>query len=263
MTRRQDPIDARFEHLLREQVASSAPDPMSTLVRDLRRAYVAPFPMETQNRQIADMVIAGRQAAPTRRSPVRRRVDGVWYRFSQRFIATSVVGKVILAASVATAATGGMAATGHLPDPMQIAISAAASHVGVSIPAPGAPSSRVTGPPEPPVPQGPGPLQVPVAGPSPAPAPTTAAAPRSQPSPTALPADACEQARSASQVPPPPGTQDDVLKSLQHMTDEQLELDELLQCLVPADPAAPAPPGGGDPSAGLEGLLRILLGGGR
>lgn len=263
MTRRPHPIDERFEHLLREQDSSTASDAMSGLVRDLRRAYVAPFPMEVQNRQVEELIMAGREAAPSRPSPFRRQVNGVWYRFSQRFIATSVVGKVVLAASVAAAATTGFATTGRLPDPMQIAFSAAAAQIGVSLPTPAtevvqagpspeASTSGRTAParilasasPQPPRPAQPGGAQV-------------------QPSPSAAPADACDQATpntpSAAGSPSP---SDDVQEALRNLTEEQLQLDELLRCLTP--PEAPPPNSGeeGASSGSLEDLLEELLGAG-
>ncbi len=264
MTRRKDPIDQRFENLLREQMYPAAPDAMAGLVRELRHAYVTPFSMDVQNRQIGDLVVAGREAGASRPSPLRRRVNGVWYRFSQRFIAGSVVGKVILAASVATAATTGMAATGHLPDSVQIAVSAAAAQIGLSIPTPSSTPSQASGTPEPPAPKRPAAFQAPAAGPSQAPPPATGANPQRRPAPASQPAAACDPAAlSASPAPPPPsGTEEDMLKALQHMTEEQVRLDELLRCLAPSPtPPPPAPSSGEGGSADLDDLLRNLLGG--
>ncbi len=123
MTRKPDPIDQRFEHLLREQMPPPAPDEFSGLVHDLRREYVAPFAPEVQNRQIAGMVATGRDVAGARPTLFRRKVNGYRYRFSQRFTGGSLVGKIVLAASFAAAATTSIAATGHLPSEIQLAVS--------------------------------------------------------------------------------------------------------------------------------------------
>ena len=260
MTRRRDPLDRRFEDLLREQVSSASPDVMSGLVRELRRAYVAPLPTEVQNRQIADMVVAGRQAAASRPSLLRRRVNGAWYRFSRRFVAGSVVGKFVLAASVATAATTGMAATGTLPDPMQGAFSSAAEQIGVSIPAP-APAPVAPNPPaEAQSPKSGITAQVPASAPNAtAPAPAPGGVSQTQPTATASPEGSCDRTVLSGQA----GAQGagDVVEALKAATDKQ-ELERLLRCLLPTPAPAPAPPGAPGTGAGdpVEQLLEQLLG---
>ncbi|HEX2053731.1 MAG TPA: hypothetical protein VHJ78_08420 [Actinomycetota bacterium] len=258
MTPRQDPLEERFEHLLREQVSTGAPDAMSGLVGDLRRAYARPLPMEVQNRQIASLVEAGREASASRPAPWRRRMNGVWYRFSQRFIAGSVVGKVILAASVATAATTGMAATGNLPDPMQIAISAAASHIGVSIPTP-APVPAPAAPGPSPAVAGRAPVaNAPAAAPpASSPAPPPAGAAQAPQVPATTPADVC-QATGLSASGQSPNA--DVLESLRKITSDPKKLEELLRCLVPTPTGAPPAPSSGDSPDALARLLEDLLG---
>lgn len=258
MTSRPDPLEERFENLLREQVSSRTTDAMSGLVRDLRREYANPLPMEIQNRQIAEMVAAGREAAAHPSPLWRRRIDEVWFRFSRRFIAGSVVGKVLLAASVATAATTGMAATGHLPDPLLIAISAAASHVGVSIPTP-APASVDPSPTPSPTPERRAPaVAAPAAGPvvsAPAPPPGGT---QVQPVPSPTPANPCDSTILAT--PQPPNA--DLLEAVKKLTEDQRGLEKLLNCLVPTQPSPPQPGGAAAPAStdALAKLLNDLMG---
>lgn len=263
MTRNTDPLDQRFEHLLREQMPSPAPDELSSLVTDLRHAYVAPFASDVQNRQIADLVMAVRNGSANQPSLFRRRLNGVWYRFSKRFVAGSLVGKIVLASSVAMAATTGMAATGNLPNGIQLAVSQAAAEIGVSIPQP-SPAPVNGRPPSPPAPKRPSRAVVPSAGPpAVAAAPVVDDSPASAPTPAASPADACAKTILAT-PPAPPSPLDpasgNLLEPLRQMTEEQLQLDELLKCLAATPSPAPTQPSGELGSAGLSELLENLLG---
>jgi hypothetical protein len=265
MTRNTDPLDQRFEHLLREQMPSPAPDELSNLVTDLRQAYVAPFAPQVQNGHIGDLVMAVRQASANQPSPFRSRLNGVWYRLSKRFVAGSLVGKIVLASSVAMAATTGMAATGHLPNNIQMAVSQAAAQIGVSIPQP-PPAPVNAQPPSPPAPKRPVQAIAPTSSPTPPPAaPVVDETAASAPTPSASPADACAKTIFAT-PPPPPSPVDpatgDPLEPLRQLTEEQLQLDELLKCLATTPSPAPAQPSGELGSAGLSELLESLLGGG-
>jgi hypothetical protein len=263
MTKNPDPLDQQFEHLLREQMPPPAPDELSNLVSGLRKSYVAPFAHDVQNRQIAAMVMAVRTSVGNQPSPFRRKVNGVWYRFSKRFVAGSLVGKIVLASSVAMAATTGMAATGHLPNGIQLAVSQAAAEIGVSIPQP-SPAPANAQPPSPPAPKRPAHAIVPSAGPPPAAGAAVAdETPASAPTPSASPADACAKTILAT-PPAPPSPLDpasgDLLEPLRQMTEEQLQLDELLKCLAATPSPAPTQPSGELGSAGLSELLENLLG---
>lgn len=265
MTRNTDPLDQQFEHLLREQMPPPAPDELSNLVSGLRQSYVAPFAPEVQNRQIADLVMAVRTSSGNQPSSFRRKLNGVWYRFSKRFVAGSLVGKIVLASSVAMAATTGMAATGHLPKNIQMAVSQAAAEIGVSIPQP-AQAPAQSQPPPPPAPRRPAAVVVPSASPPPvAAAPVVDATAASTPSPSASPEDACAKTILAT-PPAPPSPVDpasgNLLEPLRQMTEEQLELDELFKCLAATPSPAPTQPSGELGSAGLSELLEKLLGAG-
>lgn len=260
MTDNPDPTDRRFEHLLREQMPPPAPDELSDLMYDLRRRYAAPLPPEVQNRQIAAMVAAGREGAAGAPGPLRRRLDRYWYRFSQRFIAGSLVSKVVLAASFAAAATTGAAATGHLPSEIQLAVSRAAAGVGVSIPAPEPPPVPSQSPEPPPGPKLPAEGGVPsTAVAPPQPAPVAGGAPPA-PTPSTTPSDPCAGIIPKPSLEPPtlPGNPD-VLAAIGELAGEQLQLDTLLQCLVPP-PGSPRPaPAGELGSSGVGELLERLL----
>jgi hypothetical protein len=265
MTKNPDPIDQQFEHLLREQMPPPAPDELSNLVSGLRQSYIAPFAHDVQNRQIADMVMAVRTSAGNQPSPFRRKVNGVWYRFSKRFVAGSLVGKIVLASSVAMAATTGMAATGHLPNNIQMAVSQAAAEIGVSIPQPG-PAPAHSQPPSPPAPKRPVQAVVPSDSPPPvAAAPVVDETAASAPTPSASPANACAKTILATPPAPPSPVapaNGDLLEPLRQMTEQQLKLDELLKCLAATPSPAPTQPSGELGSAGLSELLENLLGAG-
>lgn len=260
MTENPDPTDQRFEHLLREQMPPPAPDELSDLVYDLRREYAVALPPEVQNRQIAAMVAAGRKAAAGAPGPLRRSLDRYWYRFSQRFIAGSLVSKVVLAASFAAAATTGVAATGHLPSEIQLAVSRAAAGMGVSIPAPEPQAVESQTPEPPPAPKIPAPGAVPSATAPPAPPVPVVGSASPAPTPSTTPSNACAgMIPQASPAPPTRPGNPDLVAAIGELAEEQLQLDALLECLVPP-PGNPRPaPAGELGSAGLSELLERLL----
>jgi hypothetical protein len=146
-----------------------------------------------------------------------------------------------------------------------MAVSQAAAQVGVSNPQP-SPAPVNQQPPSPPPPKQPVQAVAPPASPTPVvEAPVVDQSAASAPTPSASPADACAKTILAT-PPAPPSPADpangDLLEPLRQVTEEQLELDELLKCLAASPSPAPAPPSGELGSAGLGELLENLLGAG-
>jgi hypothetical protein len=136
---------------------------------------------------------------------------------------------------------------------MQIAISAAASHVGVTIPTP-APAPVAASPTPSPSPESRAPrVSVPATGPvvtAPTP-PSGGAQVQAAPSPT--PTNPCDSTILAT--PQPPNA--DLLAEVKKLTEDQRALEKLLNCLVPTQ-APPPQPGGTTAPASTDALAKLL-----
>jgi hypothetical protein len=138
--------DADLDRLLAGKAPAGPEDveDLKSYFRDLKTRYVADPPPAIREAHLTQIMNAARlhtqhmapAPGPSRDTGRGRRPQ--WRRkivFSSLF--GSLIGKLVLAGVVAaTAATGGLAATGTLPAPVQNAVAGAAGGVGINIPNP-------------------------------------------------------------------------------------------------------------------------------
>jgi hypothetical protein len=144
--------DNDFERLLRGKPPAGGDDApeLRQFFQELRSKYTAPAPPSVQQAHLAAMMEA---AEGHRHHHARQPVTAPWQhpaapsedrrpRWRRKLVWSSIFGsvtaKVLVGVVAAAAATGGLAAAGSLPRPVQNAVASAASGVGVSIPDPAA-----------------------------------------------------------------------------------------------------------------------------
>jgi hypothetical protein len=134
---------------------------LAAFVQGVQATYVAPPAEDAARRHIAAAAAAARQAATIRADLAGPSIADPPTAFISRWRRRTVLGMSVAtmtlslgaAAIAATAATGGLAANGDLPGPIQRAVAQAASGVGISLPSgdsgsgsPGSGSSRAIPP---------------------------------------------------------------------------------------------------------------------
>jgi hypothetical protein len=144
--------DTDLERLLRGKPPAGGDDApeLRQFFQDLRSKYTAPAPPSVQQAHLAAMMEA---AKAHHHHQARQPVTAPWQppagpsedrrpRWRRKLVWSSVFGsvtaKVLVGVVAAAAATGGLAAAGSLPRPVQNAVASAAGGVGVSIPDPAA-----------------------------------------------------------------------------------------------------------------------------
>lgn len=148
------PSDEDLERLLSGLApADDGLDDLASLVRDVRSAYEAPAVRAVEDRHVLPIVAAA-QLATDKGDPAVRpaskahgsagQTSGL-PKWRRRTVLSSLFAslgtKVAGVAFAATAAAGGVAATGNLPDAAQTAVANAVEHVGIHIPNPGGASA--------------------------------------------------------------------------------------------------------------------------
>lgn len=143
------PSDADLERLLAGKAplgGEDAPE-LRQFFQDVRSRYLKEAPASVQQEHLARIVAAARAQSPQAKSPWQPAAasaragsgDGrpPWRR---KIVLSSIFGsittKILLGVVGAAAATGGLAAAGALPAPVQNAVASAAGGVGVNIPNP-------------------------------------------------------------------------------------------------------------------------------
>lgn len=133
--------DEDIDRLLSGKASGGGAGDLAAFVQAVQTAYVAPPPEAAARRQIAAAAAAARRAAATGApvaGPSIRAPSSLFSRWRRRTVFGVSVATMTLslaaAAIATTAATGGLAAKGDLPGPIQRAVSQAASGVGISLP---------------------------------------------------------------------------------------------------------------------------------
>jgi hypothetical protein len=118
-----------------------AADDLAAFVQGVQAVYVAPPAEDAALRQIAAAAAVARRAAPSGAPvaepsiPAPASLFSRWRRRTVFGVSVATMTLSIGAAAIAaTAATGGLAAKGDLPGPIQRAVSQAASDVGITLP---------------------------------------------------------------------------------------------------------------------------------
>ncbi|HEX2053538.1 MAG TPA: hypothetical protein VHJ78_07445 [Actinomycetota bacterium] len=144
--------DGDFDKVIKGQPASGAEAAeMARIMRRLNSAYVSPMGQATEARHLAAIQQANRSrktgtTVSTGLTPLfgaLRSFGGGMRRYGLALSGSTAVWAVVVAMFLVTA-TGGLAAAGVLPYPLQSAVSQAAESVGLEVPRPEAPVEDVT-----------------------------------------------------------------------------------------------------------------------
>ncbi|HEX2177938.1 MAG TPA: hypothetical protein VHL54_00235 [Actinomycetota bacterium] len=140
--------DGDFDKILSGRSGPASPEAaeLARMKRELNAAYVRPVPPATESRHLSAILQANQNRSRPGAAGAGAGLDPVLAPLRQLASGFRLIGFVRLSGSTAVwvvalsmflvTATGGLAAAGVLPDPIQSAVSSAAATVGITVPEP-------------------------------------------------------------------------------------------------------------------------------